>query len=85
MTLHQGACCSTKPIHKAHAELAAKAKPAKRIPAWETFTLEIFALARRDHSQGANISMMAPPTAKDDITAAPSKAELLSKANNNAE
>ena len=45
----------------------------------------IFALASRDHNQGARLSMMAPPTANDDITAAPSKAEPLSKATNNAE
>ena len=77
---HQGAASCTKPIHKAQAELASKAAPAKR-----TAHCPEPGPRRRSQSQGPAIRLKPLPRANSAITPAPCAASALSAATSNAE
>jgi hypothetical protein len=77
---HHGAESWAKAIHKAQAELAAKAKPARRIP-----KAPLLLPRKRSHNQGPAISETVVPNAKSAMTPAPSIALPVKAATNKAE
>jgi hypothetical protein len=78
--MHHGAWFSTKPIHKAHADTADKAKPANRMPQEPSPKV-----CKRKNNQGPSQRLMPLPNANKAMVAAPSKGWLVKAATINAE
>jgi hypothetical protein len=77
---HQGAVSWAKAIHKAQAELAANANPAKRMP-----QSPVLLPRKRSHSHGPAIMETLVPKANKAITTAPSNELPVKAATNKAE
>ena len=81
---HQGAALCAYAIHKAQAELAANAAPARRTPHWPLPGRPVEP-RRRSHNQGPNTMVRLVPAANSAITIAPAAALPASAATSRAE